>query len=76
MKASLLPKIFPSRAIIPIEPNGVITVSILIPPTFLSLGRTAAVVPPDCGLCSCLFSSNRLAELTKRTGFFTGAFAS
>jgi len=67
---------FESNTIIPIEPNGVTTVSMSTPPTFLSLGRIAAVVPPDCGYNSCLLSSNKLAELTKRTGFLTGAEAS
>ena len=67
-----------SMTIIPIEPNGVTTVSMSIPAIFLSRGKTAAVNAPEIApsTVSSLLRSNYCCGLTKSTGFCIGAEAS
>ncbi len=75
MKAVLFGRILGSITISPIEPNGVITVSISIPATFLSLGMIAPAIS-TVPLTSSLLRSSNCFGLTQSTGCYIGAWLS
>ena len=64
-----------SITISPIEPNGVMIVSMSTPATFLSLGMIAPAIS-TVPLTSSLLRSSNCCGLTQRTGCFIGAWLS